>query len=73
MEADGTTDVLKLNSEAQRRTWPNLRKALEKHMDLPGYVFGSKALEKIVGKKKLQINSRRFYTLARPRSSSQTA
>jgi len=35
--------------------------------------FGSKAPEKAVGRKKVQINSCRFYTLARLRNSSQAA
>ena len=73
IEASRTINVLELEAEARRRTWPNLRKALEKHMDLPGYIFGSKAPENVVGRKKLQISSRRFYTIARLRNSSQTA
>ena len=73
MEIDKTTTVLELEEEARRRTWPNLWEVLENHMSSTTVHFESKDLEKVVGRKKLQTNSRRFYTLAKPRTSSQTA
>jgi len=65
VQASRASIDLGLEAEEQRRTWLNLREALENHISVVSLIFGSKAPEKVVRRKKLQLNSCRFYTLAR--------